>query len=65
MTQLTTHGEVWLVAAHAWDIMGAASAGLRTAFITQEEKAFLAVYPQPDVVAVDLVGAANRILTVT
>lgn len=53
--------EVWLVAAHAWDIMGAALAGLRTAFITQEEKAFLAVYPQPDVVAVDLVEAATRL----
>ena len=57
--------EIWLVAAHAWDIMGAASAGLRTAFITQAEKAFLAVYPQPDVVAVDLVEAANQIVAVT
>ena len=57
--------EVWLVAAHVWDIMGAASAGLRTTFITQHEKAFLAVYPQPDMVAVDLVDAANQIVAVT
>jgi 2-haloacid dehalogenase len=27
--------DVWMVAAHAWDIAGAARAGLRTAFITQ------------------------------
>ncbi len=60
-----SNGEVWLVAAHARDVMGAASAGLRTAFITQAEKAFLAVYPQPDVVAVNLVAAANQIVAVT
>lgn len=57
-----SNSEIWLVAVHAWDIMGAASAGLRTAFITQEEKAFLTAYPQPDIVAVDLVDAANQIL---
>ncbi len=55
-------GEVWMVAAHAWDIMGATLAGIRTVFITQEEKAFLAVYPQPDRVAVNLVEAANQIV---
>ena len=50
-----------MVAAHAWDIAGAACAGLRTAFITQEEKDYLGVYPQPDVVVSDLVEAANQI----
>lgn len=34
-------GDVWMVAVHAWDIAGAARAGLRTAFITQEEKDYL------------------------
>ena len=51
-----------MVAAHAWDIAGAACAGLRTAFITQEEKDYLSVYPQPEVVANDLIEAANQLL---
>ncbi len=54
--------EIWMVAAHAWDIMGAALAGLKTAFITQEEKAYLSVYPQPDVMAINLIDAANQII---
>ena len=57
-------GDVWMVAVHAWDIAGAACAGLRTAFITQEEKDYLGVYPQPDVVASDLVEAANQIVKI-
>jgi 2-haloacid dehalogenase len=51
-----------MVAAHAWDIAGAACAGLRTAFINQEEKDYLGVYPQPEVIASDLVEAANQIV---
>jgi 2-haloacid dehalogenase len=51
-----------MVAAHAWDIAGAACAGLRTAFITKEEKDYLGVYPQPEVIASDLVEAANQIV---
>jgi|SRR6478672_5217534 len=54
--------DVWMVAAHAWDIMGANLAGLKTAFITQEEKEYLSVYPQPNVIANSLVAAANQIL---
>ena len=56
-------GEMWMVAAHAWDIMGAVSAGLRTVFINQEEAAYLAVYPQPEIVAIDLIDAANQIVS--
>ena len=55
-------GDIWMVAAHAWDIAGAACAGLRTAFITKEEKDYLGVYPQPEVVASDLVEAADQIV---
>ena len=36
--------------------------GKRTAFITKEEKDYLSVYPQPEVVASDLVEAANQIV---
>jgi len=55
-------GNVSMVAVHAWDIAGAARAGLRTVFITQEEKDYLSIYPQPDVVASNLVEAANKIV---
>ena len=55
-------GDVWMVAAHAWDIAGAARAGLRTAFITQEEKDYLSIYPQPELVTSDLVLAARKIV---
>ena len=55
-------GDVWMVAVHAWDIAGAAKAGLRTAFITQEEKEYLSIYPQPEVVASNLVEAASKIV---
>ena len=51
-----------MVAAHAWDIAGATCAGLRTAFINKEEKDYLGVYPQPEVIASDLVEAANQIV---
>jgi 2-haloacid dehalogenase len=54
--------DIWMVAAHAWDIAGAASANLRTAFITQQEKDYLSVYPQPEVIADSLVAAASKIV---
>lgn len=57
--------DVWLVAAHAWDIAGADSAGLRTAFIVKEEKEYLSVYPEPEVTTSNLVEAANKIIEVS
>lgn len=57
-----TQEDVWMVAAHAWDIAGAARSGLRTAFITQQEKEYLSIYPQPNVVASNLVTAASLIV---
>ena len=61
MPKRETSGDVWMVAAHAWDIAGAKGAGLRTAFISQEEKEYLSIYPQPEIVANNLVAAANKI----
>ena len=54
--------DIWMVAAHAWDIAGAACANLRTAFITQEEKDYLSVYPQPEIIADSLLAAASKIV---
>ena len=61
MVKRDTQDGVWMVAAHAWDIAGAARAGLRTAFITQQEKEYLTIYPQPEIVASNLVTAASEI----
>ena len=62
MAKRDAEGDLWMVAAHAWDIQGASHAGLKTAFITQEEKDYLSVYPQPEIVASNLVEAASKII---
>ena len=54
--------QTWLVAAHAWDIMGAIQVGMRTAFVTQLEKEYLDVYPQPQIMAENLLEAARQII---
>jgi len=46
----------------AWDIAGAARAGLRTAFISSVEGSYLGVYPKPDVVAGSLLEAARAMV---
>ena len=56
-------GKVWLVAAHAWDIPGANRAGMQTVFVSQLEKSFLEVYPQPKIIVKNLVEAARQIIT--
>ena len=53
--------DLWMIAAHAWDIAGASRAGMRTAFITAVEGQYLGVYPQPDVTADNLLEAARKI----
>jgi 2-haloacid dehalogenase len=55
-------GPLWLIAAHAWDVAGAASAGLRTCWVAHLEKRYLAVYPAPDMRTADLVEAARAII---
>lgn len=54
--------EAWMVAAHAWDIVGASRAGLKTAFVTSVEGSYLDVYPKPDVVAGSLLEAARTMI---
>ena len=55
-------GELWMVAAHAWDIAGAARAGLRTAWISGKERVYPAIFPTPDIRAPDLDSAVRRII---
>jgi 2-haloacid dehalogenase len=55
-------GELWMIAAHAWDVAGALRAGLRGAWIASKEKTYLDVYPTPDVRAGDIAEAARALL---
>lgn len=52
--------EVTFVSAHAWDLAGAADAGMRTAFVMRDE-ARPSIYPRPDVEAADLVALAEAL----
>ena len=58
---VTTSG-LRLVAAHAWDVVGALQAGCAAAFIARPGKVLYPLARKPDVVAPDLVVAANLIL---
>ncbi|MFB6352054.1 MAG: HAD-IA family hydrolase [Bradymonadaceae bacterium] len=54
---------IWMVAAHGWDISGAAHAGLRTAWISSVEQIYLErAHPDPDLRAEHLAEAADAIL---
>jgi 2-haloacid dehalogenase len=57
-------GRVRLVAAHAWDIAGAARAGCATAFVARPGKVLDPLAEAPDVIGADLAEVADRILTV-
>lgn len=52
--------EVLLVSAHSWDIMGAAHAGMQTAYMGQD-KLFYALAPEPNYRAADLVDLASQL----
>jgi 2-haloacid dehalogenase len=49
--------EVTFVSAHAWDLAGAAHAGMRTAFVMRDEP-WASAYPHPDIDAADLPALA-------
>lgn len=58
---VTTDG-LRMVAAHAWDVVGALQAGCAAAFIARPGKVLYPLAPKPDVVAPDLVVAADLII---
>jgi 2-haloacid dehalogenase len=55
-------GEVRLIAAHAWDVAGAARAGCATAFVARPGKVPDPLVEPPDVIGADLAEVADRIL---
>jgi len=57
-------GQVRLVAAHAWDIAGALSAGCQAAFVARRGMVLSPLGAQPDIIGPDLAAVAERIIAV-
>lgn len=54
-------GEVTLLAAHGWDVIGARAAGLGAVWVSRLERRWPLPLPEPPAAA-DLIGAVDRIL---
>ena len=54
--------ELRLVAAHAWDIVGALRAGCAAAFVARPGQVLYPLGPQPDIVGPDFVSVAHAIV---
>jgi len=57
-------GQVRLIAAHAWDVAGAARAGCATAFVARPGKVLDPLVERPGIVGADLAEVADAILAV-
>lgn len=55
-------GNLRMVAAHAWDIVGAMQAGCAAAFVARPGKALFPLAPPPDIVGRDRREVADRII---
>jgi 2-haloacid dehalogenase len=55
-------GELWMIAAHAWDVGGAMQAGYHAAFVARAGKAPYPLFPAPDVTGSDLRAVAEAIV---
>jgi 2-haloacid dehalogenase len=53
--------QICLVAAHAWDVLGAMRAGWRTAWVAHREGRLLATVPEPTIRAASLAEAARAL----
>ena len=54
--------QIRLVAAHDWDVVGALNAGCAAAFIARPGKVLNPLLPKPDIIGLDLVDVAEKIL---
>ena len=54
--------QVRMVAAHDWDVVGALNAGCAAAFIARPGKVLNPLLPQPDIVGLNLVDVAEKII---
>jgi 2-haloacid dehalogenase len=55
--------QVRLIAAHAWDVAGAARAGCATAFVARPGKVLDPLVERPEIIGADLAEVAGAILT--
>lgn len=55
-------GEAMLIAAHGWDVAGAAHAGLQTAFIERKGKALYPLAPKPTFTGKTLPDIARQLV---
>jgi 2-haloacid dehalogenase len=55
-------GEMWLVAAHGWDVAGALAAGCRAAFVARPGRLPDPLAPPPDLTGDDLAQVADQLL---
>src|SRR5262249_36883830 len=51
-----------LIAAHAWDIVGALQAGFRAAFVARPGKVLYPLGPKPDIVGPDFKTVAQQVV---
>jgi 2-haloacid dehalogenase len=57
-------GQVRLVAAHAWDVAGALSAGCQAAFVARPGMVLSPLGEQPDIIGPDVAAVVERIIAV-
>lgn len=57
----TEPSEMWMVAAHDWDLAGAKAVGMKTAFISRPGARFLDVFPVADLSATDFLDLASQL----
>ena len=53
-----------MVAAHAWDVVGAMQAGWAAAFVARPGKVLYPLAPKPDIAEPDIGSVATRIIAV-
>jgi 2-haloacid dehalogenase len=56
--------QIRLVAAHDWDVVGALNAGWAAAFIARPGKMLNPLLPKPDIIGLDLVEVAEKIVQI-
>lgn len=54
--------ELWMVASHDWDLLGAKAVGLSTAFVARRGQSWSPAFPAPDLVVDDFGQLADRLL---
>lgn len=60
-----TPREIFMVAAHSWDLIGARQAGCKTVFVSRPGEGWFEGADKPDIVTDSLTAAADQILTRT